>query len=117
LPGGFGTAEELVETITWSQLRIHDKPVGALNTNGFYQHLIDWMDTAHREGFIDDRSRRILVVDDEPEKLLAKLLTYEDPLAGKHAYGLSKQMWNGNSNKTTSSNAASHQPNGPTYRI
>ena len=44
LPGGFGTVEELLEMITWQQLGIHAKPVGVLNTCGFYDHLIAFAD-------------------------------------------------------------------------
>lgn len=62
LPGGYGTLEELLESITWSQLRIHAKPIGVLDTDGFFRPLLDWIETAHRQGFIDKHSKDILVV-------------------------------------------------------
>src|SRR5262245_47952560 len=43
LPGGFGTFEELFEILTWSQLGIHRKPIGLLNTNSFYTPLLAWL--------------------------------------------------------------------------
>lgn len=44
LPGGFGTLEELLEMVTWQQLGIHAKPVGVLNTAGFFDHLLAFAD-------------------------------------------------------------------------
>lgn len=51
LPGGFGTLEELFEIITWSQLGLHHKPIGLLNTSGFYDHLIAMLEEMVRRGF------------------------------------------------------------------
>lgn len=44
LPGGFGTLEELMEVITWQQLGFHEKPIGLLNTEGFFEPLITFFD-------------------------------------------------------------------------
>ena len=44
LPGGYGTLEELLEVITWQQLGFHNKPIGVLNINGFFDHLISFVD-------------------------------------------------------------------------
>ena len=52
LPGGFGTLDECFEILTWSQLKLHSKPVFILNENGFYDFLRDHIDKAHQEGFI-----------------------------------------------------------------
>ncbi|KAL8531662.1 hypothetical protein ACS0TY_008307 [Phlomoides rotata] len=52
LPGGYGTLEELLEVITWDQLGIHDKPVGLLNVDGFYNYLLTFIDKAVDDGFI-----------------------------------------------------------------
>jgi uncharacterized protein (TIGR00730 family) len=92
LPGGFGTLEELVEATTWSQLRIHSKPVGILNTNGYYDMFIKWMDNAVAEGFIDAKSRRIVVVRDTPTELLNALYEYQDPISDS-TWILSTDMW------------------------
>ena len=57
LPGGFGTFEELFEIITWSQLGLHHKPIGLLNTNGFYDHLIAMLDEMVKRGFLNKNNR------------------------------------------------------------
>lgn len=79
LPGGFGTFEEFFEILTWSQLGIHRKPVGLLNTRGYYDALIKMCDHAMNEGFLrpEDRSRIISTTD--PETLVNLVLTTEVP--------------------------------------
>ena len=52
LPGGFGTFEELFEIITWAQLGLHQKPIGLLNINGFYDDLISMLETMVAKGFL-----------------------------------------------------------------
>ncbi|CAN1314874.1 Cytokinin riboside 5'-monophosphate phosphoribohydrolase LOG7 [Linum perenne] len=61
LPGGYGTLEELLEVITWAQLGIHDKPVGLLNVDGYYNSLLTFIDKAVDEGFIAPAARHIIV--------------------------------------------------------
>jgi uncharacterized protein (TIGR00730 family) len=75
LPGGFGTADELFEILTWAQLGLHVKPVGLLNVAGFFDPLLAWLDRAVEEGFLREQHRQILLVDDRPERLLDALLT------------------------------------------
>ena len=81
LPGGFGTFEELMEIITWGQLGIHQKPIGVLNTAGYYDPLLAMIDRAVEEGFILPRYRHLIVVASGVEELLEKLFRYE-PLEG-----------------------------------
>src|SRR5690606_28410621 len=52
LPGGFGTLEELFEMITWGQLGLHQKPIGLLNSSGFFDGLLAFMDTMVHKGFL-----------------------------------------------------------------
>ncbi|MCD9640802.1 Cytokinin riboside 5'-monophosphate phosphoribohydrolase log3 [Datura stramonium] len=61
LPGGYGTLEELLEVIAWAQLGIHDKPVGLLNVDGYYNSLLTFIDKAVEEGFICPNARQIFV--------------------------------------------------------
>ncbi|KAJ6708093.1 CYTOKININ RIBOSIDE 5'-MONOPHOSPHATE PHOSPHORIBOHYDROLASE LOG5 [Salix viminalis] len=61
LPGGYGTLEELLEVITWAQLGIHDKPVGLLNVDGYYNYLLTFIDKAVDDGFIKPSQRNIIV--------------------------------------------------------
>lgn len=70
LPGGYGTLEELFEVTTWTQLRYHVKPVGLLNVDGFWDHLLAFLDHAQREGFIRDVHRSLIVCEDDPVRLL-----------------------------------------------
>jgi len=73
MPGGFGTAEEFFEALTWAQLGLHAKPCGLLNVHGYFDHLIRFVDHAVQERFIDPANRGLLLVDDSPEGLLGKL--------------------------------------------
>ena len=73
LPGGFGTLDELFETLTWNQLALHDKKVFILNTAGFYNHLLQHMDFLNAEGFLWSDLKGLLVVLNEPAELLNHL--------------------------------------------
>lgn len=70
LAGGFGTADEVFEVLTWAQLGIHAKPVGLLNTAGYFDPLLAWLDRAVQDGFLSPSSRGLLLVADTPEGLL-----------------------------------------------
>ncbi|XP_043691367.1 cytokinin riboside 5'-monophosphate phosphoribohydrolase LOG1-like isoform X1 [Telopea speciosissima] len=76
LPGGYGTMEELLEMITWSQLGIHEKPVGLLNVDGYYNNLLALFDKGVEEGFIEDSARHIVVSADTAEELIKKMEEY-----------------------------------------
>ncbi len=77
LPGGLGTLEELFEIMTWGMLGIHRKPVGLLDTDGYYQGLLRFLDHAVTEGFVDRAHAAMLVVRDSPSSLLDALLESE----------------------------------------
>ena len=79
LPGGIGTFEELFEVWTWTQLGFHAKPVGLLDVEGYYAPLVAFLDRATAEGFVKPVHRDVLVVDGDPEALLARLATAELP--------------------------------------
>ena len=79
LPGGFGTLEELFEATTWSQLRYHDKPVGLLNVDGYFDLLLAFVVHCADEGFIRHAHTSLLQVDPDPNKLLAKIKCAEIP--------------------------------------
>jgi uncharacterized protein (TIGR00730 family) len=61
LPGGYGTMDEFHEILTWRQLRIHDKPIGLLNTDGYYDHLLALYDRMRSEGFVASGGRELFV--------------------------------------------------------
>ena len=77
MPGGFGTLDELAELITYNQLRIHDKPVGILNINFFFDHLISFLDQGVKEGFVRKEHLDNLIITDDPEILLEKFDGYK----------------------------------------
>ncbi len=79
MPGGYGTLEELFEIITWAQLGIHQKPIGLLNINGYYDALVNLIDHAIREAFIRPEHRHFWVMADEPAALLDALDEHEPP--------------------------------------
>jgi len=79
LPGGFGTLDELFESLTWSQLGLHLKPIGLLDTDGYYQPLLAWMRRAFDDGFIPRALEPLLVVEADPRKLLERLSTHRPP--------------------------------------
>jgi uncharacterized protein (TIGR00730 family) len=73
LPGGIGTLEELYEVWTWRQLGYHDQPIGLLNTEGYYDALLRFMDHTVAEGFLSPEQRANVVVGTQPETLLLAL--------------------------------------------
>ncbi|PIA53941.1 hypothetical protein AQUCO_00900485v1 [Aquilegia coerulea] len=76
LPGGYGTMEELLEMITWSQLGIHDKPVGLLNVDGYYDCLLALFDNGVENGFINPCDRDIVISARTPQELIQKMEEY-----------------------------------------
>jgi uncharacterized protein (TIGR00730 family) len=72
LPGGLGTLDELFEILTWGQLGLHQKPCGLLNIRNYYEGLINFLDHAVSERFISAGHRAMLLVEEEPERLLAR---------------------------------------------
>ena len=79
LPGGLGTLEELAEVLSWAQLGLHAKPVGALDVAGFFRPLVAHVDHAAAEGFVSDRHRDLLLVDDDLDRLLGRFQAWESP--------------------------------------
>lgn len=77
LPGGFGTLEELFEIITWAQLGLHQKPIGLLNCNGFYNNLIMMLETMTTKGFLKIENLDILIVDDNIDSLISKMNVFK----------------------------------------
>jgi uncharacterized protein (TIGR00730 family) len=81
LPGGFGTFDELFETVTWAQTGAHEKPVGLLNVRNYYAPLMAAIDHAVLEGFIFHEHRDVLFLEEGPNVLLDRMERYEHPHA------------------------------------
>lgn len=73
MPGGFGTMEEMFEVLTLTQLNYHDKPVGLLNVQGYYDPLLSWVEQSHQRGFISTNHSTLLQSAHDAEDLLSKL--------------------------------------------
>ena len=73
LPGGIGTLEELFEVWTWKQLGIHSKPVGVLNTNGYYDSLLAFLNDVYEKGFMKKEVLDMLAVETDSSKLIDRL--------------------------------------------
>lgn len=77
LPGGFGTLDELSEILTFNQLRISDKPMGMLNINGYFDHLLRFIDHSTEEGFVREEHRDNLIVAEKVEDLIYQMENYQ----------------------------------------
>lgn len=84
LPGGFGTLDESSEVITWNQLKLIQKPFGILNTDGFYDHLLGFIDRAVADKLIRKEHRDSIFAEENPEILLEKLIDFK---------GVSVEKW------------------------
>jgi uncharacterized protein (TIGR00730 family) len=79
LPGGYGTADELFEILTWGQLGLHAKPIGLLNVGGFFDLLLAWLNRTVADGFLRSEHRALLRVAPDCQELLQALLRHQPP--------------------------------------
>jgi uncharacterized protein (TIGR00730 family) len=77
LPGGYGSMDELFEILSWSQLGLHHKPIGLLNLNGFYDHLLKQLDVMVEEGFLKSENRDLVIVSGNIDDLLQKMAEFK----------------------------------------
>lgn len=83
LPGGWGTLEELFEMLTWAQLGFHQKPCGLLNTEGYYDGLFDFLDSAFEQEFVNELYRPMLLKASQSDALLDQFVNYTAPVVHK----------------------------------
>jgi len=73
LPGGYGTFEEMFEMVTWRQLQLHAKPVGLINVDGYFDHLLAFLQHASEQEFIRPQHRGLLSVGASTSSLLEQM--------------------------------------------
>jgi uncharacterized protein (TIGR00730 family) len=83
MPGGFGTIEEIIEVLTWGQLRFHSKPCGLLNVRGYFDQLLAFFDHTQAEGFLRPENRSMLLSDGDPAGLMQPFERYAAPRIDK----------------------------------
>jgi len=79
LPGGLGTLEEFCEILTWAQLGMHQKPCGLLNAQGYFEHLLTFLDHAVSERFVRPEHRAMILVEEDAAKLIERFEQYRPP--------------------------------------
>jgi uncharacterized protein (TIGR00730 family) len=79
LPGGFGTLDEIFEALTLVQLGVENKPVGLLNTNGFFDPLMQQLGLMVREGYLTSSNKNMLLVSDSVDDLIVQMLNFDAP--------------------------------------
>ncbi|MDR3479902.1 MAG: TIGR00730 family Rossman fold protein [Burkholderiaceae bacterium] len=77
MPGGIGTLEELFEVMTWAQLGFHDKPIGVLNVDGYYDALLAFLQHTVQQGFLRPQHEGLLMVEPDVTALLHRFETFE----------------------------------------
>lgn len=77
LPGGWGTMEEMFEMLTWAQLGLHQKPMGLLNINGYYDSLKVLANNMVQEGFLSECNNNILLINESIDELLERMEQYQ----------------------------------------
>lgn len=83
MAGGFGTLDEIFEALTLGQLGIETKPVGILNTNGFFDPMLQQLDKMVQEGFLKPENKSMLLVAESIPELIHDMLTYKAPKVTK----------------------------------
>ncbi len=73
LPGGWGTMDEFFEILTWAQIGLHNKPIGILNHNGFYDLLLAQMQAMNQNGFVNEANQKLFFVGQTPAELIDKM--------------------------------------------
>jgi uncharacterized protein (TIGR00730 family) len=79
LPGGFGTMEEFFETLTWSQIGLHQKPIGLLNINGYYDSLLEFLKQISQKGFTYGDHLDGYLTAADVDTLLISILNHQPP--------------------------------------
>ena len=88
LPGGLGTIEEFFEVLTWAQLSMHQKPCGLLNVCKYYDKLLEFLDHTVTQQFVENDHRQMIIIENEPIKLIERFRSYFPPVTDKAKWAL-----------------------------
>lgn len=77
MSGGIGTLEEFFEAWTWAQLGIHNKPIGILNVDGYYDRLIDFINNSVEQEFVNKNNLDMIVIDKDAKNLIGKMKDFK----------------------------------------
>lgn len=83
LPGGFGTLEETVEVLTWTQLGLHQKPIGLLNVENYFNFLYDFFKHMVVEKFLHEEYKDMILIKENAKEMIDSLIEYQHPLIDK----------------------------------
>jgi len=81
IPGGFGTLDEFFEILTWKQLRLHNKPIGVLNVDGYYDFVIEHINKMVEDGFLKKENVELVFIENDWETLFEKMKNNKGPEA------------------------------------
>ncbi len=90
LPGGMGTIEEIFEMLTWAQLNLHNKPCAFYNVDGYFDHLIQFLDNMVKEGFMDKESLDMIIIENNIKSIFKKIENYVHPKIDTAKIAISK---------------------------
>ncbi|NMM38865.1 MAG: TIGR00730 family Rossman fold protein [Glaciimonas sp.] len=93
MPGGIGTLEELFEVFTWSQLGLHNKPIGLLNVSGFFDGLLDFMQHIVTERFLGQQQASLLLAETTPAALVARFKSYRPGTLNKWTLPVDRNIY------------------------
>ncbi len=82
MPGGFGTFDELFEVLTWAQIGLHQKPIGLLDVDGFFDPMVRFVEHMVTQGFVAEEHTKLFVVRPTPVTLLEALRSFTPPVLG-----------------------------------
>jgi hypothetical protein len=85
MPGGFGTLDEMAEILSWNQLDLIQKPLALFNINGFFSHLIQYLDHCVEEKFLRPEHRHNILIEENPGRLIERLVTF-NPVRPHHKW-------------------------------
>ncbi len=92
LPGGAGSLDEFFEIFTWGKLGYHQKPCGILNSSGYYDSLLSFLDHAVLQGFLKRHHRDMIIVNQNSSQLIDSFMDYQSPSLVGNSFAMCSKM-------------------------